>query len=184
MTTPGVAAAIDWRTAILKPGEGQAGPVAALAAALFAALPELAEGDFPTAAALADNCSGGCRGCPAGRGCARAHRRGRTTRAPRRAPLRPALLLLVDQLDELFAGPMGKKLPREPSPRPSPDSSRTAASGASPRCAPSKLMRPPEPVLKEAGASPRSGSARPRPNWRRLSARRRRPPASRPTHKR
>ena len=44
MTTPGVAAAIDlWRAAIMNPGEGQAGPVAALAAALFAALPELAD---------------------------------------------------------------------------------------------------------------------------------------------
>ena len=109
MTTPGVAAAIDlWRTAILKPGEGQAGPVAALAAALFAALPELAEGDFPTAAALADNLQRG--GTAAARPVAGALTRIAVAEQRERhaeAPLRPALLLLVDQLDELFAQAVG-----------------------------------------------------------------------------
>jgi eukaryotic-like serine/threonine-protein kinase len=58
LTTPGVVASVDlWRVARMKPGEGQAGPVMALATALLAtdALPELAHGDYPTAASTADN---------------------------------------------------------------------------------------------------------------------------------
>ena len=58
LTTPGVVASVDlWRVARMKPGEGQAGPLMALATALLApdALPELAQGDYPTAASLADN---------------------------------------------------------------------------------------------------------------------------------
>ena len=56
LTTPGVIDAVDiWRVAIMKPSEGQAGAIASLATALLAALPELAQGDFPTAEALADN---------------------------------------------------------------------------------------------------------------------------------
>ena len=38
----------------MKPSEGQAGPLAALAGVLAEALPELAQGDYPTPAMLAD----------------------------------------------------------------------------------------------------------------------------------
>src|SRR5262249_56074755 len=58
LTTPGVVASIDlWRVALMKPGEGQAGPFMALATALLAsdALPELAHGDYPTGVSLGDN---------------------------------------------------------------------------------------------------------------------------------
>ncbi len=109
LTTPGVVAAIDvWRAAAMKPGEGQAGPVSSLATALLAALPELAQGDFSSAAALADNLRRG--GSPAARPIV-----GALTRVAEAAqrqlhsdrPLRPALVLLVDQLDELFVQAVG-----------------------------------------------------------------------------
>lgn len=109
MTTPGVASSIDlWRTAIMKPGEGQAGPIAALAAALLAGVPEIAAGDFPNAAALADNLRRG--GAAAARPVAGALLRIAAAKQRERhaeAPPRPALLLLVDQLDELFAQAVG-----------------------------------------------------------------------------
>jgi WD40 repeat protein len=105
LTTPGVVASVDlWRVAIMKPSEGQAGPVASLAAALFATLPELAQGDFPTAAALIDNLRRG--GAAAARPVVGALTRiAETEQHERRAelPLRPVLVLLVDQLEELFA---------------------------------------------------------------------------------
>jgi hypothetical protein len=56
LTTPGVVAAVDlWRVARMKPSEAQSDPLLALATALFGpeALPELADGDFKTADALA-----------------------------------------------------------------------------------------------------------------------------------
>src|SRR5215470_3882440 len=71
LTTPGVVASIDlWRVARMKPSDGQAagqaagqaGPIAALANVLTEALPELTQGDYPTADALADNLK---RGGPA-----------------------------------------------------------------------------------------------------------------------
>jgi eukaryotic-like serine/threonine-protein kinase len=53
---PGVVASVDlWRVARMKPSEGQAGPLVSLATALFAALPELEQSDFPNPAALADH---------------------------------------------------------------------------------------------------------------------------------
>ena len=58
LTTPGVVASVDlWRVARMKPSEGQAGPLMALATTLLTtdALPELAHGDYPTADSLADN---------------------------------------------------------------------------------------------------------------------------------
>ena len=58
LTAPGVVASVDlWRVARMKPGEGQAGPLRALATALLVpdAFPELAHGDYSTAASLADN---------------------------------------------------------------------------------------------------------------------------------
>jgi tetratricopeptide (TPR) repeat protein len=109
LTTPGVVASVDiWRTAIMKPGEGQAGPVAALAAALFAALPELAQGDFPTAEALADHLRRG--GTAAARPIVGALGRIAETEQRERhseQPLRPGLVLLVDQLEEIFAQTVG-----------------------------------------------------------------------------
>jgi len=72
-------------------------------------LPELAQGDFPDAAALADHLrrGGEARGPP---GVARPSRAaGETLRGERRAerPLCAVLLLLVDQLEELFAQTVG-----------------------------------------------------------------------------
>jgi tetratricopeptide (TPR) repeat protein len=109
LTTPGVVASVEiWRTAIMKPGEGQAGPVASLATALFAALPELAQGDFPTAEALADHLRRG--GAAAARPIIGAL--GRISEAAQRErhsekPLPPCLVLLVDQLEEVFAQAVG-----------------------------------------------------------------------------
>lgn len=105
LTTPGVVPTVDiWRDAVMKPGEGEAGPILALAAAFCAALPELAQGDFPKAEALADHLRRG--GTPATQPIlgaltriAQAEQRKRNSDQP----LRPALLLLVDQLEELFA---------------------------------------------------------------------------------
>jgi tetratricopeptide (TPR) repeat protein len=104
LTTPGVVTAFDlWRVAIMKPGEGQAGPLGALAAALFAALPELAQGDFSTAAALAENLRRG--GTPAVRPIQRALARAAEAEQNRLhsdEAVKPALVLLLDQLEELF----------------------------------------------------------------------------------
>jgi hypothetical protein len=104
LTTPGVATSVDvWRVACMKPSEGQAGPLLSLTAALFTALPELAQGDFSTPIALADHFR---RGGAAARPVVRAFERvAETARRERHAdqPLRPALVLLVDQLEELFA---------------------------------------------------------------------------------
>src|SRR5262249_11816904 len=87
-------------------GESQAGPLMALAMALLAtdALPELAQGDYPTAASLADNLRrGGTTSVQPiigalGRVAQDAQRARRADRAPK-----SALVLLVDQFEELFA---------------------------------------------------------------------------------
>ena len=118
LTTPGVIETVDeWRVAVMRPGDDPAGPFAALAAAMFVddkampkeeegrapALPELANSDFQTpvdlAAALrhADE--------TAVRPILNAlHRSAEATRERDRyaRALRCDLLLLVDQLDELF----------------------------------------------------------------------------------
>jgi eukaryotic-like serine/threonine-protein kinase len=107
LTTPGVVASVDlWRVARMKPGEGQAGPLMALATALLAAdaLTELGQGDYPTALALADNLrrAGSPSVQPVSRALARAAaeaQRGRHAEAPQTV----ALVLLIDQLEELFA---------------------------------------------------------------------------------
>jgi hypothetical protein len=85
LITSGVVASVDvWRVARMKPREGQAGPLAALATALLAAdaLPELAQGDYP-----ACRQSGTRRrvGGAADRPCACARRRGGTTAKPHRS---------------------------------------------------------------------------------------------------
>ena len=62
LTTPGMAPSVDvWRIAQMKPSEGGAGPLMSLATALLdaGALPELEQGDYPSAAALADNLARG-----------------------------------------------------------------------------------------------------------------------------
>jgi len=105
LITPGIVAAVDlWRAAIMKPREGQAGPVASLASALFAALPELEDGDFPTADALTDNLRRG--GAAAARPIVGALSRIATALERERRTdrvMRAGLVLLVDQLEELFA---------------------------------------------------------------------------------
>jgi tetratricopeptide (TPR) repeat protein len=109
LTTPGIVETVDlWRVARMKPSDGQAGPVWSLASALFAALPELAQSDFPNADALADNLRRG--GVAATRPVAGAL--ARIAEAAQRQrhsdqPLRPALVLLIDQLEELFAQAVG-----------------------------------------------------------------------------
>ncbi len=109
LTTLGVVTSVDiWRVVSLKPGEGQAGPLSALATAVFAAVPELEQGDFTTAANLTDHLRRG--GAPTALPIVRALARiAEAARRERRSeqPLRPALLLLVDQLEELFAQAIG-----------------------------------------------------------------------------
>jgi tetratricopeptide (TPR) repeat protein len=107
LTTPGmVASIVVWRVARMKPSEGQAGPLRALATALFAegALPELTQSDFSDAAALAGNFDRG--GEVVAQPILRALQRiGAATQHDRRTdrPLQSTLLLLVDQFEELFA---------------------------------------------------------------------------------
>jgi WD40 repeat protein len=107
LTTPGVVASVDaWRVARMKPSEGGAGPLMALATALLAAdaLPELTQGDYPTPAALADNLARGGEAStqPIVRALARVAEEAQRERHTDRA-LKPALVLLVDQFEELFA---------------------------------------------------------------------------------
>jgi tetratricopeptide (TPR) repeat protein len=109
LTTPGVVATVDlWRAARMKPSDGQTGPLAALASALAEALPELAQGDYPTPAVLADNLK---RGGPAAlqpivRALMRAAEEEERRRHSGRS-LQSALLLLIDQGEELFAQGVG-----------------------------------------------------------------------------
>jgi eukaryotic-like serine/threonine-protein kinase len=103
LTMPGVVTSVDvWRVGRMKPSEGQAGPLLSLTTTLFAALPELAEGDFPTPAALADHLRRGGAAAPVVRALERVAAIARRERHTDQ-PLRPALVLLVDQLEELFA---------------------------------------------------------------------------------
>src|SRR5215472_7288747 len=107
LTTPGVVASVDlWRVALMKPGEGQAGPLLALAAALLAAraLPELVQGDYPTVANLADNPRRGGTASvqPITSALARVADDNQRERHADQAP-KPVLVLLVDQFEELYA---------------------------------------------------------------------------------
>ena len=118
LTTPGVIGKVDgWRVAVMRPGDGQAGPFAALAAALFtdeahlpkdeegrgSALPELANGDFKTPADLASALrhADAMSVKPVLNALARV---GETMRWAERFGRDPRcdIVLLVDQLDELF----------------------------------------------------------------------------------
>ena len=118
LTTPGVIETVDeWRVAVMRPGDDPAGPFAALAAALFVdvnALPREEEGRGPALPELAD----GQFQTPADLGAALRHADETAVRPIRNAlhriaeatrkreayarALRCDLLLLVDQLDELF----------------------------------------------------------------------------------
>ena len=107
LTTPGLVASVDlWRVARMKPSEGQAGPLMALATALLTtdALPELAHGDYPNATSLADNLrrGGAASVQPITSALARVAEDAQRERHSDHAP-RPALVLLVDQFEELFA---------------------------------------------------------------------------------
>src|SRR5260221_179652 len=90
----------------MKPGEGQAGPLTALATALLApdALPELAHGDYPPAASLADSLRRGGTASvqPISSALARVAEAAQRERHADQPP-KPALVLLVDQFEELFA---------------------------------------------------------------------------------
>ena len=107
LTTPGVAATVDlWRVGRMKPSEAQSDPLLALATALFAehGLPELGESDFPTAPALAGQFRRG--GEAVAQPLVRALERAAAAAGRERHSDRPpeaALVLLVDQLEELFA---------------------------------------------------------------------------------
>ena len=123
LTTPGVVPEVDiWRVAVIRPGDSPQGPIAALAAALMqseaglsrdeegrgAALPEIAQGDSRTpadfAAVLRHADSSAIRPIlNALDSVARAeHDRGNYSR-----DVRCDLVLLIDQLDELFAVSVG-----------------------------------------------------------------------------
>ena len=105
LTTPGVVASVDlWRMARMKPGEGQAGPLMALATALLAALPELARGDYPNPASLAGNFRRGGTASvqPITSAIRRVTEDSQGARHTDQAPT-AALVLLVDQFEELFA---------------------------------------------------------------------------------
>ena len=120
VTAPGTVPDVDvWRVAVFRPGEHAAGPLHALAAQLFAgssqleaadrgrapALPELADGDYATPTDLADLMAraGGSAVRPV------LTVLDRVADALRQAerydrPVAARLLLVIDQLDELFAG--------------------------------------------------------------------------------
>lgn len=115
LTTPGVIPAVDaWRVAVMKPGGGTT-PIEALAEALFArdegggvsALPELAESDYATAHDLAGLMRAGAAAIrPIERALDRVGEAQRARGGFDRA-LRVDLLLVVDQLDDLFASHVG-----------------------------------------------------------------------------
>ena len=119
LTAPGVVTSVDfWRVAVMRPGENPGGPVAALAARLFEsetdlqeddqgrppALPEIADSDYATQAELAtllahaDELSV--------KPVIRALDKIGETEAKKSGfdrPVRADLLIVVDQLDELFS---------------------------------------------------------------------------------
>ena len=116
LTAPGVVPSVDiWRAAVMRPSE-QGGPVAALAARLFdtatdnedectlAALPEMASSDYATPAELAKLLTHADESCPKpilkalDRVAAEASQESGYDR-----PVRADLLIVIDQLDELFA---------------------------------------------------------------------------------
>ena len=107
LSTPGVVTSVDlWRVARMKPSEGQADSLTAMATALLAtdALPELAHGDYPNAVSLADNLTRGGTASiqPITSALERVAEDSQRERHADQAP-KSALVLLVDQFEELFA---------------------------------------------------------------------------------
>jgi tetratricopeptide (TPR) repeat protein len=106
---PGAVAGIDlWRRCLMRPSEGEHDPLRALARALYhdAAIPELAAGDSPQPEDLAAL----MRTAPdaAGKAIGRALARTAKSVAEREGferPLEARLLIVIDQLEELFALP-------------------------------------------------------------------------------
>ena len=118
MTAPGVVPTVDlWRVAVLHPSEALDGPVMSLAVRLFdadedvpddergrpPALPEIAESDYRTPAELARLFAeaGAAATAPVLRALERAAEAERARQGSTRK-LRAQLLIVVDQLDELF----------------------------------------------------------------------------------
>jgi len=119
LTTPGVVAAVDvWRVAALRPGDSPEGPLAALAHALMqgagdlpkeeegrlAALPEIAAGDYHTAGELGALLAHGDAASvkPVIAALDKVAQQEQRVQASERA-LRCDLVVLIDQLDELFS---------------------------------------------------------------------------------
>ena len=118
LTAPGVVPSVDiWRVAVMRPGEHEGGPVAALAARLFdsasdfedecplAALPEMAASDYATPAELAKLLAHADESCakPVVKALDRIGEE-ESQKSGYDRPVRADLLIVVDQLDELFAG--------------------------------------------------------------------------------
>jgi WD40 repeat protein len=124
LTTPGVVPAVDiWRLAMMRPSASPDGPMMSLAVSLFRgeadaaseqqatplALKEIGEGDFDTPAALAEVLGHGDESSV--RSIVRAlDRAGEAERrsAGYERPVRADLVLVIDQLDELFAGDLAE----------------------------------------------------------------------------
>src|SRR5262249_34929646 len=119
LTTPGVVKEVGaWRVAVMRPGDSPQGPVGALADALMQdefslpreeegrgpALPEIGEGDSRTAEELAAvlRHADAAAVRPIVNGLARVGR-AEAERERYQHELRADLVLLIDQLDELFA---------------------------------------------------------------------------------
>jgi hypothetical protein len=119
LTVPGVVPAVDlWRVAVLRPSEVSGGPIASLATRLLdgigdipeaeagrpPALPELTESDFRTPAELAElmRHAGAAAVTPVIRALDRIGETERRRQGFDR-PVRIDLVILIDQLDELFA---------------------------------------------------------------------------------
>jgi eukaryotic-like serine/threonine-protein kinase len=118
ITTPGVVATVDlWRVAVMHPSEAPGGPIMSLAVRLFdaeqdipedergrpPALPEMAESDYCTATELARlfTEAGSVVSAPLTLALERVSEAERTRQGYSRQ-LRAQLLIVVDQLDELF----------------------------------------------------------------------------------
>ena len=125
LTTPGVVPSVDlWRVAVMRPGEHPKGPVAGLAAALFQAheevedddmgrlqaLPEIAESDYSTPEDLATLFAHADETCakPILRALDRVAEAEAKASGHDRA-VRADLLIVIDQLDELFAGQVNEE---------------------------------------------------------------------------
>ena len=121
LTTPGVVGAVDrWRVAVMRPGERKGEPVLALAQRLFdgqkdipaeeegrpEALPELAKSSHKTPQRLANALAGGDAASVAWALDEIAEKTKSKEGYDR--PVRADLLLIVDQLDELFAADVGE----------------------------------------------------------------------------